>query len=145
MSFPDPVQEEKERNEMKQLYKTFLLPGVAVLMAAAAVTAGLAHGQKASQQKTFAGHVVDLACYLGHGSIGEKHRDCATACAKSGIPLAILDQKTQTLYLPLAKNHHAPANADLMPFIERDIVVTGLIVEKDGMKAILLEKIEAAK
>jgi hypothetical protein len=128
---------------MKQLYKTFFLR-VSVLIVAV-VTVGLAHEQKGSQQKTFVGHVVDLACYVGHGSIGEKHRDCATTCAKAGIPLAILDQKTQTLYLALAKNHHAPANADLMPFIERDVVVTGSIVEKDGMKAILLEKIEAAK
>ena len=131
---------------MKRLrYILVSVLGVALLIGAAAVTVAFAHEQKAAQQKTFVGHVVDLACYVGHGSIGEKHRECATTCAKAGIPLAILDQKTQTLYLPLAKNHHAPANSDLMPFIEKDVVVTGSVVEKDGMKAILLEKIEAAK
>ena len=130
---------------MKRL-RNVLVPVLSVvLLIVGAVVAGLAHEQKAAQQKTFVGHVVDLACYVGHGSIGEKHREFATTCAKAGIPLAILDQKTQTLYLPLAKNHHAPANSDLMPFIEKDVVVTGSVIEKDGMKAILLEKIEAAK
>lgn len=109
-----------------------------------AVGLSLAHDPKAAK-KTFVGHVVDLACYVGHGSIGDSHRECATSCAKAGVPLGILDQKSQTLYLPLAKNHHAPANAELMPFIEKDIRVTGSVVEKNGMKTILLESIEAAK
>ena len=116
----------------------------ALLVLGVAVGLGLAHDPKAAK-KTFVGHVVDLACYVGHGSIGDSHRECATSCAKAGVPLAILDQKSQTLYLPLAKNHHAPANADLMPFIEKDIRVTGSVIEKNGMKTILLESIEAAK
>ena len=119
------------------------LLGVAFLIAGLSLPGG-AHEQKGAQQRTFVGHVVDLACYIGHGSIGQKHQECATTCARAGIPLAILDQKTNTLYLPLAKNHHAPANTDLMAFVEKDVVATGSIVEKDGMKAILLEKVEAA-
>jgi hypothetical protein len=116
----------------------------ALLAIGGAAGLSLAHDTKAAKT-TFVGHVVDLACYVGHGSIGDSHRECATSCAKAGVPLAILDQESQTLYLPLAKNHHAPANADLMPFIEKDIRVTGTVVEKNGMKTILLESIEAAK
>lgn len=103
-----------------------------------------AHEAKAAK-KTFVGHVVGLACYMGHGSIGDSHRECATTCAKAGIPMAILDQQSGTLYLPLAKNRHDAANPELMPFVERDVRVTGTVVEKDGMKAILLESIEAVK
>ena len=47
--------------------------------------------------------------------------------------------------MPLAKKHHEPANAELVPFVEQDVDVTGKVVEKDGMKAILIEKIEAAR
>lgn len=100
--------------------------------------------EKKGAEKTFVGHVVDLACYMGHGSIGESHRECAAACARSGIPLAILDQASGTLYLPLAKDHHAPANKELLPFVEADVQVTGTVVDKDGMKAILLESVAAA-
>ena len=102
---------------------------------------GRAHEAKGAK-KTVVGHVVDLACYIGHGSIGESHRECAATCARSGIPLAILDQTTGTLYLPLAKDHHAPANKVLLPFVEQDVKVSGTIVQKDGLKAITLNEIE---
>jgi hypothetical protein len=117
----------------------------ALLTVGGAVHLGLAHNTKATARKTFVGRVVDLACYTGHGSIGDSHRECATSCAKAGVPLAILDQQSQTLYLPLSKNHHAPANTELMPFVERDIRVTGTVAKKNGLKTILLESIEAAK
>lgn len=68
-----------------------------------------------------------------------------TSRLRDGIPLEILDPKTQALYLPLAKDHHAPANDELMFFIEEEVVVTGSIVEKDSMKAMLLEKVEASE
>jgi len=105
---------------------------------------GRAHEKKGAE-KTFVGHVVDLACYIGHGSIGESHRECAATCARSGIPLAILDQATGTLFLPLANDHHEPANKGLLPFVEADVRVTGTVVEKDGMKAITLSEIERVK
>ncbi len=108
------------------------------------VERGHAHDKKA-ESRSFVGHVVGLACYFGHNSIGDSHRDCATTCAKGGIPLAILDQKTQTLYLPLAKNHHEPANAELLPFVEQDVQVSGKVTEKDGMKAIVLESVSKAE
>ena len=99
---------------------------------------GRAHEKKGAE-KTFVGHVVDLACYVGHGSIGESHRECATTCARGGIPLAILDQASGTLYLPLAKDHHAPAKQGAAAL--RRVRCFGsleTIVEKDGLKAILL-------
>jgi hypothetical protein len=95
-------------------------------------------------EKTFVGHVVDVSCYVSHGSIGEAHRECAETCAKAGIPLAILDQQTGTLYLPLAKSHHEPANKGLMAFVEKDVRVTGTVTEKDGLKTIAIESIAAA-
>ncbi len=101
--------------------------------------------ERKGAEKTFVGHVVDLACYIGHGSIGEAHRECAATCARSGIPLAILDQATGTLYLPLAEDHHAPANKELLPFVEADVQIRGTVVEKDGMKAIVLDSVAAAR
>jgi hypothetical protein len=130
---------------MNKTFRVISNPLIAALLAlGGAAGLSLAHEANAAK-KTFVGHVVDLACYVGHGSIGDSHRECATSCAKAGVPLAILDRQSQTLYLPLSKNHHSPANADLMPFVENDVRVTGAVVEKDGMKTILLESIEASK
>ena len=106
--------------------------------------AGWSHEKKSANTDTVTGRVVDTACYFGHGSFGADHAKCATACAKKGIPLALLDSATDTLYLPLAADHHEPANTALLGFIEKRIKITGTITEKNGMKAIVIEKIEPA-
>lgn len=104
---------------MSRTYCAFPASLAAALFVSGAVYTALAHDTKAAGKRTFVAHVVDLACYAGHGSIGDSHGGCATACAKTGIPLAILDQQAQTLYMPLSKDHHAAANAELMPFVEK--------------------------
>ena len=128
--------------------KTVSLRGLAVVLSSILLptfTTVLGHEKKHSRQVAVSGRIVGVACYLEHGSIGEKHLACATACARQGIPLAILDSKTDTLYLPLASEHHKPANSELMPFVEKVVTVTGTLVEKSGMKAIRIEKVEAAE
>ena len=112
-----------------------------LLMAAPALL--LAHEGHAGKKGVITGQVVDTACYLGHDSKGEKHVDCATACAKKGIPLAIVDAKTGFLYLPIALNHE-PANTQLLPFIEKKVKVSGVLMEKGGMRGIIIDKVEAA-
>ncbi|MBY0508159.1 MAG: hypothetical protein K2X03_29870 [Bryobacteraceae bacterium] len=87
--------------------------------------------------------VVDTGCYVSHNSKGEKHRTCATNCAKSGVPLALLDEATGTLYLPIASDHQNP-NTKLMPFIEKKVRVTGTPMEKGGLKGFAIKTVEAA-
>lgn len=62
---------------------------------------------------TIIGTVVDTGCYMVHDGICQDHVDCATECAKKGIPLAILDGSGK-LYLPLGVSHQNP-NTQLMP------------------------------
>jgi hypothetical protein len=88
--------------------------------------------------------VIDTGCYLSHDTKGEKHVRCATACAKSGVPLALLDETTGTVYLPVAVDHKNQ-NLRLMPFIEQKVKVTGTLIEKGGMKGIALKTVEAVK
>lgn len=35
---------------------------------------------------TVTGTVVDTGCYMVHDGIGTDHKECATTCAKKGIP-----------------------------------------------------------
>src|SRR5215470_19767385 len=82
---------------------------------------------------TITGTVVDTGCYLSHDTKGEKHIKCATTCANAGVPLAILDESSGTVYLPVAMDHKNQ-NAKLMPFIEKKVKVSGTLVEKGGVK-----------
>ena len=101
------------------------------------------HGEH-GKEMTMTSLVVDTGCYLSHDSKGEKHRTCATTCAKAGVPLALLDEASGTLYIPVASDHQNP-NTKLLPFIERKVKVTGTLVEKGGIKGFTIKSVEAAK
>ena len=117
-----------------------MLVAVAFIALLFSPTPSASHEAPKGSSITIVGRVVDTACYLTHGAQGEKHIECA----KEGIPLAILDKDSGTLYLPLASKHHKHANAELMPFIEKSVKVKGVMLERNGMKAVLIEKIEEA-
>ena len=109
-----------------------------ILFAALSVTAA------AAAEATITGLVVDTGCYVSHDTKGPKHVNCATACAKAGVPLAILDEVSGTLYLPVAVNHKNQ-NLTLMPYIEKRVKVTGNVFEKNGMKGIGIKSVVEVK
>ena len=87
--------------------------------------------------------VIDTGCYLSHNTKGEKHIPCATRCAKAGVPLALLEEKSGTVYLPIALDHKNQ-NAKLMDFIEKRVKVSGTLMEKGGVKGIVIKAVEEA-
>lgn len=105
---------------------------------------GHSHEQQGRKAAQISGLVVDVACFVGHDSSGPKHAKCAEACARAGNPLAIYDEATKTLYLPVSLDHKNP-NTKLMKYIETKVKVTGAIMEKAGLKGIAIDKVEAAQ
>lgn len=110
-----------------------LLPGMATF-----------GSQGSGKPATIAGEIVDTACYLGHNTKGPGHAKCATMCAKAGIPLALLESTTGLLYLPVSLDHENP-NEKLLPFVEKRVKVTGVVMEKGGMRGIVIREISEAK
>ena len=86
----------------------------------------------------FTAAVVDTGCYVSHDSKGPSRAACAETCAKAGVPLALLDEKTGAVYLPIASDHKNQ-NERLMPFIEKRVKVTGTVVTKGGMTGIVIK------
>ena len=120
------------------LLRTARLP----LLMVALVAVSFAHDEPKGKLITITGTVVDTGCYLSHDSKGEKHTDCATMCAKNGVPLAIADDAGK-VYLPVAADHKNQ-NARLMPFIEKKVKVTGVAINKGGMEGITIKTVELA-
>ena len=102
----------------------------------------LAHDVPKGKLVSITGTVVDTGCYVSHDSKGEAHVKCAEACAKNGVPLAILDEHGM-LFMPIAVEHK-DQNTKLMPFIEKRVKVTGTILEKGGLKGIAIKTVEPA-
>lgn len=99
-------------------------------------------GENAGQEKTLTGRLIGLTCYLKHNLSGPDHKKCARMCAEKGLPLA-LRTNDGVLYQIFAKGHDdlKTANVKLLDYIEGSIVVTGKVFEKNGIKAIVIDKI----
>jgi hypothetical protein len=95
--------------------------------------------------ETVKGYVLDSACAFTKGLEKPISPDCARACAKAGSPLAILTADG-TIYWPIAGTTPSSGQNDkLLPFAGEQVTASGKVFERNGSKAIVIDKIEAAK
>jgi len=90
------------------------------------------------------GEVVDSACWIKSGAKGESHRTCAQKCADAGIPLALVEDKTNRLVWLFSVDDMETPTAQLRPHAGRRVTVQGTWAERGGAKILLVEKIAPA-
>jgi hypothetical protein len=118
------------------------IPSLAAALALAMAFAVPAAGQQAGTV-SFTAQVVDLSCKFVQDASGPDHRMCAQVCADQGQPLGLLGADGQ-FYLPVnAGMGAAGENERLKPFAEQQVQVSGRVIERAGMKAIVLETVSA--
>jgi len=54
-----------------------------------------------ARAENITGEVVDTFCYTAMGAKGATHRQCGLDCAKKGIPVGLLENGTNKLYVLL--------------------------------------------
>ncbi len=92
---------------------------------------------------TVKGYVLDSACAFTKGLDKPISAQCATACAKSGSPLVILTSDG-TIYWPISDKTPATSQNDkLLPFAGQKVTATGKLYERNGSRALGIEKLEA--
>ena len=124
---------------------TVLTLGFALLITALPAIAHEGHqmpGEKAVT-KTVTGEVVDMGCWLGHASRGEKHISCATKCLSQGMPMGLLTSNG-TLYLVTLDHDNADPYNSMKDMAGKDVSVTGALLTRSGMKAIEASKVQLA-
>jgi hypothetical protein len=113
------------------------------------LVAGSAQDKKKKEAKdvTVTGEVIDLKCYIQGmmGGKGEDHKQCAIDCIKGGLPVGILDDKSDKAYLVVPKAGMRGANEELLPFAAQKVKLTGTFAEKGGQKILIYSKVEEAK
>jgi len=117
---------------------------VILLIAATAFALNAVADEMKAEKKpvTLKGEIVDTGCYIGHGAMGEKHKDCATKCISNGMPMGLLSGKT--LYL-LTMNHDNPdAYNQCKDMASAMVEVTGVVAERNGVKAIDVTAVKLA-
>jgi hypothetical protein len=118
----------------------------AIVMAVSVLLAVALWGaDTAGKSETVKGYVLDSACAFTKSLDKPISRDCALACAKAGSPLAILTSDG-TIYWPIAATTPSSGQNDkLLPFAGEQVTASGKVFERKGSKAIVIDKIEAAK
>jgi len=94
---------------------------------------------------TWKGEVLDAGCYLGHGAMGEKHKECALKCAAKGMPLMLMVGEKAILLTP---NHdNADPYESLKTMAGSVVEVTGTLSTRGGVSGIDVTgaKLAAAK
>jgi len=91
---------------------------------------------------TVRGYVIDSACAFVKDLKKPISSECAVACAKAGSPLVILADNG-VIYWPISAQMPATGqNERLLPFAGQRVVVSGMVYQKGGSHAIVINKIE---
>ncbi len=94
---------------------------------------------------TWKGEVLDAGCYLGHGAMGAKHKECALKCVSEGMPMMLLVDGKAIL---LTMNHdNADPYNSLKTMAGSTVEVTGTLSTRGGVSGIDVSgaKLAAAK
>ena len=107
---------------------------------------GIAAADTATVASSVTGWVVDASCWLGKGIRGEKHQQCAVACANMGTPLVILTDRGSIVYPVMLTTPSSPKenNAQLIPFAEQRVTVTGKVIKRGRERGIVIETVAKA-
>jgi len=101
----------------------------------------LLRAQPKGERITVKGEVVDLWCYLEGGDRGPAKKQCATACAKAGNPIGILDS-AGNLYVAAGLKDHQPAQTMLLNRMSDEVTATGTVVKKGGVQMIYVDTVK---
>jgi hypothetical protein len=95
----------------------------------------------AAKVQAVQGEMLDMACYMNNEEKGAKHAKCAEMCVKGGSPLGLLT-KDGKVYLLVNDHENEKAFAEAKLLAGANATVTGKVVSRGGVQAIIVGKAE---
>jgi hypothetical protein len=92
--------------------------------------------------KTITGDIIDPSCWVMNGAKGEAHKECMIACAKAGQTLAILEKKTNKVYILAAERPGEDPNKSVLDYAGQSVLVKGKVFTRGGIMAIQVASVE---
>ena len=97
------------------------------------------------QRITVTGEVIDSWCYLSEimWATGSAHHRCAVWCARGGVPVGILSEDEEEVYviLMLENDPKVVGNKAVFRMQTNEVVVTGDLYERDSVKYLAVSEI----
>ncbi len=92
--------------------------------------------------RSIIGEVVDPGCWIVNGAKGASHKECAMACAKAGQVLAIVETKTQKLYMVATDKPGEDPNKGLIDYVGQTVLAKGRVYSRGGATGIKITSVE---
>lgn len=92
--------------------------------------------------RTIVGEVIDPSCWIINGAGGKGHAECAAACAKAGQTLAILEKKTNKVYILAGDKPGENPNKGVAEYVGQPVLVKGRVYARGGAIGLRVESIE---
>ena len=77
-----------------------------------------------------------------NGAKGDGHKECALACVKACQTLAILEKKTNKIYILATATPGEDPNRPLIEYIGRTVLVKGKVYTRGGVSGIMIASVE---
>ncbi len=116
--------------------KKLAIAGLGILLAVGLV------GIASAAEKSVTGTLEDSFCYVGMGAHGASHKKCATACAKKGIPVALVEKGTDKMYILLPAKNDSSLPKDVISKMEDEVTISGDEMTKGGITYLKVESVK---
>jgi hypothetical protein len=116
--------------------KKLAIAGLALILSAA--FAGMAFAADA----TVTGHLRDSFCYSTMGAHGPGHKQCAIACASKGIPVGLVQDGTNKMFILLPPKDKESLPESVISRMEDHVTVTGTEYTKNGVTFLRVESVK---
>jgi len=114
---------------------------VALGLILAAGLTGYLFAANSAAEKSVTGNLEDSYCYGSMGAKGSSHKQCAIACVKKGIPVALVDA-SGNIYILLPAKNDEPLPDDVYSKMEDQVTVTGKEYSKGGVNFLTAESVK---
>jgi hypothetical protein len=91
---------------------------------------------------TVSGHLRDGFCYTIMGAHGPSHKKCAIACARKGIPVMLVEDKTDKAYVLLPAKDGSSLPDAVIDKMEDEVTLTGQAYSKNGVEYFQVQSVK---
>lgn len=103
---------------------------------------GAIQAYAAGEPVTIVGEVIDTYCYGLMAAKGPGHRECATECAKKGIPMGLLEDGTNKVYVLLPNKDKTSLPKAVLDKMAQKLTITGKAYVTGGSQFLTVESIK---
>lgn len=87
----------------------------------------------------------EMLSYRHGGRYGRGSQTMYDRLYKGGLPVGILEAKTEKLYVVVPAKGMKGANEEMLKYADHKVKLTGMFMEKSGQKMFFYSKVEEAK